>query len=46
MTIQPDINQIVTELSNQIAVLARENAILKSIISQYEEKEKVANAAQ
>lgn len=34
MEITPDINQVMTELSSQIALLVRENAILKSIVSQ------------
>lgn len=34
MDVTPDINQVMTELSSQIAVLVRENAILKSIIAQ------------
>jgi hypothetical protein len=44
MAIQPDAGFIINELSNQIATLAREIAILKSIIAQYEnsENEKVA----
>ena len=34
MEISPDINQVMAELSSQVAVLVRENAILKSIIAQ------------
>lgn len=34
MDVTPDINQVTLELSNHIAMLVRENAILKSIISQ------------
>jgi hypothetical protein len=34
MDISPDINQVMLELSNQVALLARENAILKSIVAQ------------
>lgn len=34
MDVTPDINQVMTELSNQVALLVRENAILKSIVSQ------------
>ena len=36
MDIQADVNQVISELSNQIAVLSRENAILKSMVSQYQ----------
>lgn len=47
MTIQADINQVITELSNQVAIMARENAILKSMIAQYEKalSEKEGNVA-
>lgn len=48
MTMQPDAGLIINELSNQVATLAREVAILKSIIAQYEKaaEEKVATPKQ
>lgn len=38
MTPQPDLPAIINELSSQIAAYAREVAILKSIVAQYEKQ--------
>jgi hypothetical protein len=48
MTPQPDLTLIINELSSQIAAYAREVAILKSVVAQYEREagEKVATPEQ